>query len=133
MLCRSGVSARDCPEPSAALRLAEDFGEAPALPLTGDERAPCGVVPRLRAGPYAGGAGNGSILVIITVPPATVEGPALTERLWDAAGAARSAMARVGVPPIESESVDCPKVAVLSELSVAYSIDKADIPDVDMS
>ena len=46
-----GVGARVDPEPSAALRQAEDFGEAPALPFTGDERAPGGVVLRLRAGP----------------------------------------------------------------------------------
>ena len=80
-----------------------------------------------------GGAGNDSILVVITVPPDTTEGPALTERLWEAPGAARTAIAREGVPPCDSESVDCPNVAVLSELSVAYSIDQADIPDVDMS
>ena len=64
------------------------------------------------------------------MPPATVDGPALTERFWDDPGATRSARARAGVPPADSESVDCPKVAVLS---VAYSTEKADIPDVDMS
>ena len=115
LLCRNGVRARVSPEPSAAGTLAEGFGEAPALPLAGETRAPGGVVPRLRTGPYPGGVGRGSIFVIITVPPATVEGPALTERCWEDPGFALTAMARTGVPLTDSESVDCPKVAVLSE------------------
>ena len=68
--------------------------------------------------------------MVITVPPATVEGPALTERCWEDPAFARTARARMGVPLADSESVDCPKVAVLSE---GYSTEKADIPEVDMS